>query len=187
MRCFLALPLPATVCRALAAVQETLRAASCGADVRWARPEASHLTLQFLGDVDRDSMLGLVPALAAEVATRRIGTLALRGVGAFPQPRRARVLWIGVTDGAAAVTDLADALRRVMEPLALPPESKPFAPHVTLGRVRKPVRGADLTAAIAACAVGDAATWTPDAVVLYESRLHPSGAVHEPLATLPLG
>ena len=188
MRCFLALPLPAAICRGVKEVQEALRSRCGNTDVRWARPEVSHLTLQFLGNVDRERMLGLVPALGAAVATHRIGTVALRPVGAFPSARRARVVWLGVTDGAAALADLADALRRVtVAPLGLPPDTKPFTPHVTLGRVRVPARGADLTAAVAACATSDAGAWTPDAVVLFESRLQPSGAVHEPLATLPLG
>ena len=187
MRCFLALPLPAAICQGVTAVQEALRPVCDKADVRWSRPEASHLTLQFFGNVDRERILGLVPALGEEVATRRIARLALHGVGAFPSPRRARVLWLGVTDGAAEVTDLADAVRRVTEPLGLPSDTKPFRPHVTLGRVRAPVRGADLTSAVAACAAGDAGAWTPDAVILYESRMQPSGAVHEPLATLRLG
>jgi 2'-5' RNA ligase len=186
MRCFLALPLPATICRRVIAVQETLRAACQDADVRWARPETSHLTLQFLGNVDRARILDLVPALAAEAATHRIAELALHGVGAFPSPRRARVLWIGVTTGAPAVTHLAAALRRVTEPLGIPSESRPFTPHVTLGRVRAPERGANLTEAIAACDPSEVGAWRPDAVVLFESRLHPKGAVHEPLATLPL-
>ena len=187
MRCFLALPLPAAICRGMTAVQEGLRASCGGADVRWARPEASHLTLQFFDDVDRERMLRLVPALGAEVATHRIGRLALQGVGAFPSPRRARVLWLGVTDGATEVTHLADALRRVTEPLGIPPDARAFTPHVTLGRVRTPQRGADVVAAVAACAPSEAGVWTPEAVVLFESRLQPSGAVHEPLATLPLG
>ena len=186
MRCFLALPLPAAICRGVEAVQAALRAACGDVDVRWARPEASHLTLQFLGNVDRERMLALVPALGEAVATHRIGTVALRGVGAFPSARRARVVWLGVTDGAGALTDLADALRRVTEaPLGIAPDAKPFTPHVTLGRVRVPARGADLAAAVAACATNEAGAWTPDAAVLFESRLKPSGAVHEPLATLP--
>ena len=186
MRCFLALPLPATICQKMTAVQERLRAACGGADVRWARPETSHLTLQFLGKVDRERMLDLVPALGAEVATHRIGKLALQGVGAFPSSRRARVLWLGVTGGGAPLSDLADALRRVTEPLGVPSESRSFTPHVTLGRVRAPERGANLTDAIAACDASEVGAWRPDAVVLFESRLHPKGAVHEPLASLPL-
>ena len=70
--------------------------------------------------------------------------------------------------------------------LGVPANSKPFTPHVTLGRVRAPQRGADLASAIAACAASDGGAWTPDAVVLFESRLHPKGAVHEALATLSL-
>jgi 2'-5' RNA ligase len=154
--------------------------------VRWARPETSHLTLQFLGNVERTRVLDLVPALAAEVATHRIVELALQGVGAFPSTRRARVLWIGVTTGAPAISDLADALRRVTAPLAVASESRPFRPHVTLGRVRAPERGANLTDAVAACDASEVGAWTPEAVVLYESRLHPKGAVHEAVASLPL-
>ena len=63
VRCFLALPLPASVCRGVAAVQSALRATCGTADVRWSRPEVSHLTLQFLDFLAEDELLGIHHAI----------------------------------------------------------------------------------------------------------------------------
>ncbi|HWP65115.1 MAG TPA: RNA 2',3'-cyclic phosphodiesterase [Candidatus Limnocylindria bacterium] len=186
MRCFLALPLPEPVLARVALIQKGLRAACTAADVRWTRSETMHLTLHFLGEVAEARLDGLVRALGEEVARHRIARLALGGTGAFPSPRRARVVWLGTTDGAPELVGLAEALRRVLEPLGLVPDPKPFTPHVTLGRVRAPQRGADLRGALAAAQPSEAGAWTPEAVVLYQSRLGADGAVHEPLARLPL-
>ena len=185
MRCFIAIDLPPTVRDALLEAQAALRVAAPRADVRWAARGQLHLTLKFLGavadaDVPRvSSALDVVAADTAPIA------LAAAGLGAFPSVRRPRVLWGGLTEGAAALAALAAAIDRAVAPLGFPSESRPFSAHLTIGRVRSPRGTGPLTGAVSA-GVRPFGSWTATAVVLYQSRLHPSGAVHTPVTTHPL-
>lgn len=185
MRCFIAIDLPPPVRDALLEAQTALRAAAPRADVRWVACDQLHLTLKFLGavadaDVPRVStVLDVVAADAAPIA------LAAGGLGAFPSARRPRVLWGGLTEGAAALAALAAAIDRAVAPLGFPRETRPFSAHLTIGRVRSP-RGTGPLAAAVSPGVRLFGSWTATAVVLYQSRLHPSGAVHTPVTTHPL-
>lgn len=186
MRCFVAVPLPPAIGERVAAVQAQLRGACAGLDVRWSAAGSWHLTLKFLGTIEVERLGAIGDGLAACLSGARLPALSLAGLGAFPGPRRARVVWIGVGSGAAELADLAGAIDRALVPLGFPPGSDPFAAHVTLGRVRRPPRGADLSGALAACGEVDAGSWTPESVVLYESHLRPGGAVHDARAAWPL-
>lgn len=187
MRCFVAIPLPADVREGVAAVQRQAREACGSVDMRWIAPTSMHLTLKFLGNVPADRLDAIREVLTSCVAGSHLPRVSLSGVGAFPSPRRAQVVWLGVAEGAAAVGDLAAAIDGTLAPLGFEPEARPFAAHLTLGRVRAPRRGADLRGALAALCRVHAGSWTPHSVVLYESHLRPSGAVHEVRAEWWLG
>lgn len=84
--------------------------------------------------------------------------LSLGGGGAFPNPRRASVLWLGLREGSDALTALAEDLG---------PHDRPYRPHLTLARAN---RAHDLRAAIAALdACGSSDPWTVDEIVLFDS------------------
>ena len=186
MRCFVAVELPAAVRTAVALEQARVRAAAPGADVRWVDPMAFHLTLKFLGEV-REARLPEVEevlrALAAVVAPL---PLAIGGVGAFPSPRRARVVWVGITAGAADLARLAGAVDRALSALGFGSEARPWHAHLTVGRVRAAHGLGRLAAAIEGPARAEIGAWTAREVVLYRSHLRPAGADHEVLARLPL-
>jgi 2'-5' RNA ligase len=179
MRCFVALPLPAELRSRVAGVQEQAKKACRDADVRWTAPASLHLTLKFLGNVPAERLGPIHGALAPCVAAHHLPRLTLAGVGAFPSPRHARVVWLGVKDGAPDLIELAGAIDRTLVPLGFAPEPHPLTAHLTLGRVRAPRHGADLATALAGLGRADAGSWTPAAVVLYESHLRPGGAFHE--------
>jgi 2'-5' RNA ligase len=182
VRCFVAIPLPADVRVQAAVVQAALRRNAPAADVRWTAPASLHVTLRFLGDVAADRLPAVCEVVLAAAAAVPPPPLALAGVGAFPSPRRARALWLGVQDDTGSLVRVAEALERGIRALGFAPEERPFTAHVTLGRVRRPPRGADLRGAVAASAAATAGAWTPAAVVLYQSHLGQGGAVHEALA-----
>jgi 2'-5' RNA ligase len=129
-------------------------------DLRWSRPEQWHLTVKFFGPVpDADALAEFV---ADSVRAREPFTLDLGGGGAFPDPRRASVLWLGVREGSDALAALAD--------------EHPFRAHLTLARART---RRDVRAAVAALdACGASSPWTVDEVVLFDSDTRPDGAVH---------
>jgi 2'-5' RNA ligase len=111
------------------------RAAPRGLPGRPAHPDKWHVTLRFLGDVDevgRDRLL-------AELDGAGLGTpfrVRWGGLGAFPNLRRATVLWVGLDEGAPQLTALANAVEEAVEAAGFPPEDRPFRPHLTLSRIR---------------------------------------------------
>lgn len=132
MRAFVALEIPGPVADALANAQRELEAT--GADIKLVERENLHLNLKFLGDISE--------AQAAEVRSR-LGKLSLkgavvdvRGVGAFPSPNRARVVWAGVaTEHEPLVAPIEKGVREALEGIG-ERDDREFRPHITLGRVR---------------------------------------------------
>lgn len=140
--------------------------------VKWVRPEALHLTLKFLGDVEDAREPELRTALA-QAATGAPGvTVHIEGFGVFPDFRRPRIVWVGV-EPDPALELLQHRVEQVFAPLGFPTEARPFRPHVTLGR-------GDLTgieSSLAALAF-TATTIVPD-LDLMQSTLQSGGAVYQ--------
>jgi 2'-5' RNA ligase len=107
-----------------------------------------HVTLKFLGDTDEAHVPGLLDALGTAAAGTAAFEVAVRGLGAFPSPLRARVVWAGLEE-APALAGLAGRVDAALAALGVPRESRPFSAHVTLGRVREPRRNPTLAAALA--------------------------------------
>jgi len=185
VRCFVAIELPDAVRAALGVAQGRLRAAASQADVRWVDPSAMHLTLQFLGAVPDERVESVGRALAAAVGPHAPIPLACVGLGVFPGPARPRVFWAGVTGGLGALGRLVLAIGQEMEPVGFPPERRPFAAHVTLGRARSSRGASRLVSALADTSAAFGA-WTVTEAVLFRSHLRPTGARYEALARLPL-
>jgi 2'-5' RNA ligase len=179
LRLFVAVDVPEHHLRvANEAVADLRRRLSVG---RWTHTEGQHVTLKFLGWTPRESLEGVHAAVAKVAARVRPSSIALVGVGAFPSPRRARVLWIGLDDPEETLARLAVELDRALEPLGFPPEKRAFTPHLTLARFKVPVR---LPAGMPQIALEG--RFTPSHVRLYRSRLHPQGARYEPLESFAL-
>jgi 2'-5' RNA ligase len=149
--------------------------------VKWVRPEGIHLTLKFLGDVldAREPELRAALRSAAGTGEPRGITLQVEGFGAFPEARRARVVWAGVAP-EPALELLQHRVEHVFAPLGFPTEARAFRPHVTLGRAARDARPRDLAALEPALG---AATFTGAALVttvdLMQSTLESGGAVYQ--------
>ena len=158
--------------------------------VTWVRPEGIHLTLKFLGNVRRDESERLMSVVGELAAGHGPFTLGLSGLGMFPNGRRPRVLWAGLTGDLGALASLQQTVEDAAARIGLPPEARPFSPHLTLGRVRRDVSEAALgriSAAVSVAATPDVLPWPVDSVQLMRSVLHPSGAEYTVLTSVPLG
>lgn len=132
-RCFVAVPLGEELRRDLAtAVERWQRRADC-ANLRWTDPDAWHLTLAFIGEIDPARVEAMTEVIAAAAEHEATMTLATGAVGAFPRPARATVAWYGIADPGGLLARLAGRVRRSLG-TALEPQ--PFRPHVTLARAR---------------------------------------------------
>jgi 2'-5' RNA ligase len=163
--------LPDDVRAALTRAIDRLRALA--PDVAWIAETNLHVTLKFLGHVD-EGRLGAVEGALAGVAARHAPfDLAVRGLGAFPTSSRPRVLWAGLTP-PTALAALATDVDTALVGLGVPPETRPFAGHVTLGRVREARRRPELADALARPA--EFGRVRVAGISLMRSDLHPRGA-----------
>lgn len=149
------------------------------ASVNWSRPDTWHLTLKFLGETDEARIPAIEAALAAVDFTAF--TLRAGGAGAFPDARCPKVLWLGLAEGGEASAVLARSIEDALTAIDIPREKKPFRPHLTLGRVRKPAPG-DWSPVLDAAATHPWPPFTVKKFTLWQSTLTPEGALHTPLA-----
>ena len=185
-RCFIAVPLPDGVRSELTDVVDSWRDEPHAPDLRWTDPAGWHLTLAFLGWIDAGIAAGVLEKCAAPARRAQPSALPAGGLGAFPSPRRARVLWYRLTDEVGAATALAAEIRRVLAPLVpRVEEGSPFRPHVTLARARAE-RWTDLTTWIAGRAVPSGVVLV-ERVILYRSHLGRGPAHYEPLGAVTVG
>ena len=181
MRLFVAVDLSADAREAIAAEQRRIAAAlGPKASMKWVKPAAAHLTLVFLGSVDASRAAALVEAISVDVDVPPFD-MVLEGAGAFPPRGAPRVLWIGAPVGAAELIALQRRLSSRITGLGVALETRPFLPHLTIGRWRES-RSSDRDRALAAARPGAIARMRVDHATLFESRLSPSGAAYTALA-----
>ena len=186
-RTFFALDLDDHVRDRLVDAQQRLDCTS--AKVRWVARQQLHVTLQFLGDVDDDT-IGRVCSLAAEAAVAvEPFDFHVRRIICVPPGGRMRMFWAGAIDPTGRLAQLHAGLADALGQLGFQRESRGFKPHVTMARIKfANARGSsDLRAAAADLADEDFGTQHAVKLTAYASRLTPQGPRYTPLATPTLG
>jgi 2'-5' RNA ligase len=164
------------------AVRERLLALMGGiSGARWQTDEQLHLTLRFIGEVDRHRARDIDAALSA---IHHPGfALSLDGLGCFDRGGEPATLWVGVSP-----IDPVKALHRKIDQaiarIGLEADRRAYSPHITLARLG---RGAGPIAQVLETRGGFSSDpFQVDNFTLFESRLTPEGAVHTPLERYPL-
>jgi 2'-5' RNA ligase len=152
---------------------------------RWVKPENWHVTMKFLGRTYPrlvDWVHEMCREAAAEVRSFRA---SMQGLGVFPSPGRARVLWAGIEDEGEGFRALSSALEDKLS-REFPTEKRPFTAHLTVARFDPPVRAKEHAEELTATEIR-ARSFTIGQLVLYRSHLSPRGARYEALETFPFG
>lgn len=149
--------------RTLAQLQRELRQEK----IRWTRLEKLHLTVEFFGFVELERIPELEGALAQAAAGTPPFALSLGGLGTFGRPRHPRVLWMGVE--ATGLMVLHDATVAALRTAGWRPEARPFAPHLTLGRMERLQDAAKFQSRLAAACAWPAQVQEVRELILYES------------------
>jgi 2'-5' RNA ligase len=174
VRTFIGVEVGGDIRDAAAALQQAL--AATGAAVNWTPPGNFHLTLLFLGEVDARDLPAVCRIVADAAAAEPPFTVRVSGVGAFPTARRPKVLWAGVTDGAAELIRLHDALEPPLLDLGCyRREERAYTPHLTLGRVKSDADGAKLAPALPKHLAWSGGQTTVAEIVLFSSELRRDG------------
>jgi 2'-5' RNA ligase len=177
VRAFVAVFPPPDVREALAGAARDLPVVG---KIRLTAPANIHLTLKFLGDVPEDDLGRVAEALEPLRERHEPFEAGISGFGAFPSPRRARILWAGIGRGADRLRALAQDVEGYLEPLGFERDERTYVPHLTLGRTR----GRAVTLEVA-----ETSPPVPDFLVshveLVKSVLGKTGATYSTLATYP--
>jgi 2'-5' RNA ligase len=146
-RTFIAVPLEEKVRARVVALQEEL--AQAGTDVKWVEPENLHVTLLFLGEVDLRDSVEICREIRGVTADLSPFAMAATGLGCFPNPRRPRTLWVGVSEGSDELLQLHDRIEAQLLKLGgYRREERGYTPHITLGRIKTDDVTAELRTAL---------------------------------------
>jgi RNA 2',3'-cyclic 3'-phosphodiesterase len=178
LRLFVALEVPQAVLELIDAAVGPLR--EYHPHARWVPPQNRHVTLKFLGTTWPRLVDWVVESIEEVAASTPPFATRVEGLGAFPNERRARVLWAGLHDGTGRLTELAGAVDRALE-REFPPEKRAFTPHLTVARfdppahVRVPLPGVRSD------------EFRIDRMVLFRSHLRRPAPLYETLEAFALG
>ena len=180
LRAFIAVEIPHTLRQAIRDNTDSLRRALGDSLVRWVPCDNLHVTLKFLGDISSANVGMLADMLTAEAGRVPPFPIRISGLGSFPTPKRARVLWVGL-HAPAGLAALQHGIESAAAKLGYEAQERPFSPHLTIGRVRQQATASDgqsIRQALERTQVGDLGETDVSSVHLYKSDLNRNGAVY---------
>jgi RNA 2',3'-cyclic 3'-phosphodiesterase len=183
MRLFVGIRVSVATANALAGCAETLarRSKDAGVAIKWVAPVNYHVTLKFLGFTRDDAVRSVEDALTAAALGVTGWKIKVARLGAFESFDRATVLWAGIEDPAPLIA-LAARIDSATAALGFAIDSRPFHPHVTLGRLRETRALKDVVLPMSEQMFGDTRV---DAITLLESETKSSGSVYREIARIP--
>lgn len=181
MRLFVALRVPDDVRANLAGVMGDFQRADRA--LKWIRPEQLHITLKFIGGLSAEKLPAVRLALGTVSCANRV-ELAFRRIGFFPNARRPTVVWLGI-EATPNLAWLAIEVNRVLKPLGIAPEEKPFVPHLTIARLKETRIGPALICEIEKYKLRSFGESEAGEFELVESKLKTEGAEHVTLYSFP--
>jgi 2'-5' RNA ligase len=188
MRLFVAVDVGAQIAAAVTGLLEELRSRTQRlapqARVTWISADRLHVTVRFIGHVDQLRAEAITAALDLPIPLSPFD-LVVHGAGAFPPSGAPRVIWAGVSSGAGSLNEVAREVTARLAAAGVPPEDRPYRPHLTLARVRDAagLKSRPLLDGLAHWPFG---TTHVEAITLYESRLSPKGPTYVPLRRIAL-
>lgn len=187
IRAFIAVDLPPSTQQAIQKQVNDLRQ-SAGDSVRWVQVRNIHLTLKFLGDIPPSNVDELTRMLRTEADSRPAFDISIGGLGSFPNPKRPRVLFVGV-QAPAGLEALQRGIESACSRFGHESDSRPFSPHLTIGRVRDHAAPEDMQRirrVLEETKIDSLGTVRVDSVHLYKSELKPGGPLYTRLFSAPL-
>lgn len=184
MRLFIAIELPEDIKLQITKVQDMLK--GTGLDAGWTRPEGIHLTLQFLGEVDEAGIPDIMAGLSDACKDSKTLQLEISGPGAFPNPKKPRVVWLGISGDTVQLVALQASIEAAMKRLGFVPEDRKFRPHLTLARIKVPRPQDNWQQALESVKNVTFPVFSAASISLMKSELKPSGAVYTEIGKIDL-
>ena len=185
IRVFTAIEIDDAIRKRLTELQDALQPLS--SDVKWVEPHNVHLTLAFIGDVP-DAMVPSLNALLDQAAAAAAAPFdcALAGLGTFGRPNAPRVIWAGAPTVPAPLAAIHRTLTTGLHDLGLAIDTRPYAPHLTLGRVKSSRGLTELLTELGRLTDTPIGTLHVERLTLIQSILKPTGPIYAPLQHAPI-
>jgi 2'-5' RNA ligase len=182
IRCFIALYPDAAASEQIANFVSYM--SGVNSTIKWEKSSQIHITMKFIGDIDRKTLMDIVQTLRTQIPDHPQVKGNIDKVGAFPNFRNPRILWLGFSEAMLQLAKLQRIIEEICEEKDIPKERGAFTPHFTIGRVkeRSIVRDLDQSAASAGY---QAVPVTFGDVRFMASTLTPAGAIHKEIARIP--
>lgn len=188
LRTFIAADIPPLIKKSIQVQVDNLRKFIGDSSVRWVPVDHIHLTLKFLGDTLPSNLDLLKQTIRTQANSFSKIDITIGGLGSFPNSKRARVLLIGI-QAPAALEALQRDIDSACAEVGYQPETRPFSPHLTLGRIRRGISPSDqrkIHRALTEVKIDSLGTTRVDYIHLYKSELTPAGARYTKLFSAPL-
>ncbi len=178
MRTFIAIEVPDSERKTLALMVEEF----CRHDlpIKWVKPQNMHVTIKFLGEVNETGSVKVKEAVNSICRKMAVFNMRLNGIGCFPRPNNARVIWVGVDRGGSELNMLAENLESSLQTLGFKAEGR-FHPHLTIGRIRQ---RCNINEILLKKFQGD--SFSVEKVTLFESKLLPKGPIYRAIENFSL-
>jgi RNA 2',3'-cyclic 3'-phosphodiesterase len=183
IRTFICIELPDSIKTKLGEIQTEMK--TLGSNVRWTRTDGIHLTLKFLGNVEKQNINQIVEQIAEASRVHSPVEIEVKESGAFPDFKKPRVFWIGVHDPSGALARLQMTIDTKLEKIGFEKENRRFSPHLTIGRV-KSHDGLNATSRALEEMSIEPMAFLANQVVVMQSHLQLKGAVYTPLHIIKL-
>lgn len=157
-----------------------------GEDVRWVRIEGIHLTLKFVGNIKPHMVNEILRAMENSVNGIGPFKVEVKGTGVFPNLKKPRVFWVGVNEETGKLERLAANIEKELKNLGFKEEERKFKPHLTLGRVSQGVKAGKLCDIINDEADRNFGAFEVREIILFKSKLTPTGAEYAKLGAVSL-
>jgi 2'-5' RNA ligase len=181
IRAFLAVDPPQEVLNEIVRIQDRLKKVVQG-DIRWVRSGGIHLTLKFFGNISESDSTNISRVIKNNIVNIKPFTLNTRRVGAFPDVKRPRVLWLGMDGDTDILISLQRGIDGGLQDCGFKKEDRPFRPHLTLARIKEPKGLIGLAKIIEKSEDYTAGSFIVGGLNLFKSNLTSQGAVYTKLA-----
>jgi 2'-5' RNA ligase len=185
IRAFLAIEPPENILQAMSRLQEKLKREISGR-ISWTKPQGQHLTLKFFGDISTENVNNICSAVQNRVASEQSLNLKIEKLGVFPDARRPRVIWCGISGDLEKLIALQKILDRDFADIGFPAEDRPFQAHLTLGRIKDSQGLTGISEALIKNSAFVAGEFNCTELILFQSKLSPQGAIYTKLAEFAL-
>lgn len=168
------------VLRSFSEVQGTLL--NTGADLKLVKPQNIHITMRFLGNIS-PSIVNSIHKEMEKISFTSFD-VEIKGLGAFPSLRYARVVWAGIRNGANELANIFNQLEPSLRGLGLRPDPKGFSPHLTIARVKTGRNKIKLLQCVQDLADYEFGVVRADCLRLKKSVLTPRGPIYSTLSEI---